>query len=349
MADVAGEPPDPAALWPLPGPWRLRPTGGGTNNRSWFAESPAGADVLRVYENAVTPARVRREHAILRRLQGTGLSFAVPAPLPTRAGGTVARLPRAGGEALAALFPHLPGEHPRPGDAAQARAAGAALGELDAALQHIALAPNEAAGALPTYGALDRIHPAVPDPARLPDELALGSDERDRLAAVFTFLAGAAPPLYAALPRQLIHSDFGRSNTLMAGGRVTGILDFEFASPDLRAMDCAVGLYQYAAAVWGTGAAWAVLDAFAAGYARRVRLADAELRALPTLIRLRLVVTLIHRAGRWRQGLASADDVRERAADALRGDAWLRAHGEELVARVARARESTESDGRAGA
>ncbi|HEX5501243.1 MAG TPA: phosphotransferase, partial [Thermomicrobiales bacterium] len=212
MADVAIEPPDPAALWPLPGPWRLRPTGGGTNNRSWFAESPAGACVLRVYENAVTPARVRREHAILQRLQGASLSFAVPAPLPTRAGGTVARLPRAGGEALAALFPLLPGAHPRPGDAAHRR---------------IALAPDEAAGALPTYGALDRIHPSVPDPARLQDELDLDRDERDRLAAVFTSLAGAAPPLYAALPRQLIHSDFGRSNTLMAGGRVTGILDFE--------------------------------------------------------------------------------------------------------------------------
>lgn len=345
MAGAATEPPDPTAFWPLPGPWRLRPTGGGTNNRSWFADTPAGAYVLRVYENAVAPARVRREHAILTRLQGAGLSFAVPAPLPTRAGNTIAHLPRGAGTALVALFPLLPGRHPRPGDAAAARAAGEALGELDVALRGIALAPDEAAGALPTYAALDRIHPAVPDPARLSEDLDFAADERGRLAAVFVALAGAAPALYAALPRQLIHSDFGRSNTLVDAGRVTGILDFEFASPDLRAIDFAVGLYQYAAAVWGTAVAWDVLDAFAAGYARRVRLSDAEIRALPTLIRLRLVVSLIHRAGRWQQGLATADDVRERVADALRVDAWLRAHGEELAARVTRTRESTRLGG----
>jgi len=43
--------------------------------------------------------------------------------------------------------------------------------------------------------------------------------------------------------QKVIHGDFTPSNTLHAGGRLTGIIDFEFAGPDARAMDVASGLY----------------------------------------------------------------------------------------------------------
>jgi hypothetical protein len=62
-----------------------------------------------------------------------------------------------------------------------------------------------------------------------------------------------------------------------------------------------------------------------------LRLSPAEVRALPALLRLRRVVGLIHRAGRWRQGLASDEEVRDNLRDTLTLDSWLRAEETRLV------------------
>src|SRR5207248_943182 len=143
-----------------------------------------------------------------------------------------------------------------------------------------------------------------------------------RLRRLIKEVAEAAPALYDTLPRQIIHSDFGTGNVLARGGRVTGVLDFEFAAPDLRAMDWAVGLLHSALMGVPPARLWENLDAYGRGYAGRLRLLPAEARALPALLRLRRVVSLIHRAGRWRQGVASAEEVRENLGDTLDLDGW---------------------------
>lgn len=293
-----------------------------------MVETPRGAYVLRHYQNTADTDRIAYEHALLTRLARLGLSFAVPVPIPTHSGETMVPVSTGAASAPAALFRFIAGRHPDAGSALQAHACAAALGELHQALGRINLRPP--AGALPLFGELYRVHPAVPDPPGMLEELPLQGEERAQVMAILHELLAQVPALYASLPRQTVHRDFDGTNVLMEGVRVTGILDFEFARPDLRAIDFAYALYAFTHPVWDTHPEVALVSAFAAGYRERVRLMPAEIEAVPDLMRLYRMVSLIHRAGRHRQGLAHREAVLSRAQALLRLDAWLRGRWPDL-------------------
>jgi homoserine kinase type II len=333
------EPPDLLRVWPTPEPSAIQPVAAGTNNRTWSVATASGAFVLRLTQNTGDPARIRYEHDLLARLDRAGLSFDVPAPLPTRAGETFVSVAGPDGPALATLTRHIPGRHPVPGDLAQIRACGAALGELDAALGRARVDAPPWAGPphLPVAG-LDRVHPLVPDPLAIPGSLPLSPSRRAALERVLAAVEAGAPALQAGLPGQVIHYDFGHSNVLLQEGRVRGVLDFELAGPGERATDLAAGLYYFVAEAWGTGQEWPRLGAFAAGHAAGLAgagadaLTPAERRAIPLLMRQYRAIALVHRAGRYRQGVAREADVASRAEWLLCLKAWLGRHQDDLVA-----------------
>jgi len=329
------DPQEALDAWPVPPSRTLRPTDAGLNNLSRLVDTPIGSYFLRVYQNTDDIARIRYEHALLLQLQHAGLSFAVPQPLATREGETFVVTADEGDNVVAALFPVIPGWHPEPGNVAQAEACGEALGELDGAL-----ACTKVDSRLPTlgkFGELYHVSPLVPDPLAMAEELRVPTGERHRLRAFFEDLLALIPDLYRRLPLQLIHSDLFRSNVLMRADRVTGLLDFEFASPDLRAMDLAVGLCAFGVVARETSDEWQLIEAFARGYRRRVALMREEIVALPTLLRLQEATALVHWVGRLHRGLTTEDDVARRAADMLGLDDWLRSHGEELIRHVGNA------------
>lgn len=331
-------PVDPAMVlraWNLPQDRVLEPVESGTNNLTWRVECPVGRYVLRVYRNVGNRDHILYEHDVLQRLQGEGLSFAVPNLLPDRTGETlVSAAGTDGGENFAALFAFIPGQHPRTGDRAEAGLAGAALGELDAALAGIH--PHASLPAHAMYGELDRIPGLAPNLQSVLDELQPPPDLHATLRHFAVLTEAAIPRIYDWLPRQIIHGDLGRDNVLLDGGRVTGILDFEFVAPDVRAMDLAIGMYFFginregdALDVW-----WRALESFCRGYAGHVQLTLDEIMALPNLMRLRNLVSVLHRAGRRRQGAATREDVLWRLQDAARMHLWLEQHEGELVARA---------------
>ena len=314
---------DPAPLlaaWPDVAGHELRPTGSGVNNHSWYV---GDRYVLRVYRNTADRARVDYEHRVLRALDAAGLSFRVPAPVPTREGDTLAA---AEGGALAALFLRLPGEPPDRTNPAHVRSCGAALGELHKTMRRLEVGPPPREG---TYGDLDRVHRLVPDPWRIGDALPLPAQERARLNDLLGGLREAVPALYRGLPFQLCHCDYGPGNTLQVGGRTSAVLDFEFAAPDVRAIDVACGWYWGVRNAWAPGGAMPIIRAFLEGYGP---LSEAEAWAMPTLGRLQRATALVHRLGRQRAGLDGMDTVIEHAQRLLDLDAWLDAHGDELVA-----------------
>jgi Ser/Thr protein kinase RdoA (MazF antagonist) len=319
--------------WSLPAPRTLRQAVRGTNNLSRFVDTPAGSYLLRLYQNTSDPDALRHEHALLGVLQHMGLSFAVPLPLETRTGGTLASV--AGG-GVACLFPVIPGTHPERGSATATSACGEALGELDVALERVAVDPSLQRPGV--YGDLYRVHPLVPNPLEMVRELPVPRADRLRLEPLFGELLALVPGLYKRLPRQTIHGDLSPGNVLMLGERVSGLLDFEFAGPDLRALDLAVGLWGFALPARGTGSGWRLVGAFARGYRRRVALERAEVEALPMLLRLRDATSLVHWAGRLRLGLTTGEDIARRARGVLELDGWLAEHGAELVRRVDAAR-----------
>lgn len=323
------EPRDALSAWPVPAPWTIRPTQGGTNNRSVFVDSPAGSFFLRLSQDAGAPARIRYEHVLLRRLHEAGLSFSVPQPLATSAGETFVVT----GDVVVSLFPVIAGAPPAAGDIAQAAVCGAALGELDAALAVIETDPPPG---LPHFSDLPRARPLVDEGPALLAGSPGGSALLPRLRNLFAELIALLPEMSVRLPWQVIHGDLFRANILLRGDRVSGILDFEFAAPGPRAMELAVAVRGFSSGDWGTESFWRVVAALAAGYRRRVALAAEEIDALPTLLLLREATSWVHWVGRCRQGLTTPDDIWERAQSLLRLDDRLRAHGEELIRRVAR-------------
>ena len=309
-------------------PVEISPLSGGTNNPVLLVRTGAGEFVWKGYATHADRAAILYEHRLLGWLAGRGLSFAVPAPVPARDGETLCRAP--GG--WQALFVHLPGSRPNSRDPAQIEVLGTAVGELDAAL---AAHPHTPRPGGVQYGDLDRIHRRVPDPYTV-TPTALGLPDappyagllgwwREALARVRAFADGP----YRALPRQVIHGDLAIGNFLVRGGRVTAILDFEFAGPDARALDLAAGL-KYTMRTWENPEPLVMAGAFCRGYARRAALSADEVEALPSLLRLRDATSSIWWLGRAlaagdaRPGLERINDMHDFAR-------WLAEHEHRLL------------------
>jgi len=328
--------------------WRIPPVGrterfhSGVNNQSWHVETAGESFVLRIYKNAGAHHYFHFEHALLSKLsQSSLLSFAVPAPLVTASGGdTVVDA----GDDFASLFPLIPGRHPKRGDIPATRLAGRALAELDSAMAVLNI--ESSTPQLTGYVDLRRIHPAIGDPSEPAELLGLEGDGRIHYERLVEASESVYPGLHATLPKQIIHSDYVPSNVLLQAGRVSGVLDFEFAAPDLRAMDFAVGLehfcmvYQFDDVTLHleyrteTEAILQLVGAFADGYFERNHLTSQEIVALPDVLLRKRVAGILHWAGRWRVGLATERDVRERLDATFRLTNWLEEHADTLVGRL---------------
>lgn len=310
--------------WRLPRPRRFRLAAGGYQNATLLVSCAAGEFVLRVYTNVDDPSHQRFEHELLRHLATAELPFAVPRPLPSEDGDTL----RVVGGRLAALFARIPGELAGPEDTSVRRTGAIALAELDDALARI----ERFDAAVPSFtGDLAAMHPLVDDLASAAADSGLDLLTADRLAVSLEEVRALSQPLYASLPQQVTHGDFGFGNLLIRDGRIVGFLDFEHSGRDVRAMDLAVGLFRWSP--YG-GDALERCDEFGRAYCGRLALDPTELAALPALLRLRAGVSFVHWLGRLRSGLTSPEEVRRRAARALVTRDWVDENGEVLVARA---------------
>lgn len=305
--------------WGLASPDRVETPERGTNNQVRLVNIGATRYVLRIHQNS-SPDMVEREHRLLTALAADpALDLAVPAPLPTPDGRT---LVGAGGE-LSSVSRYLPGERPTKADPGLVETA-SAIGRLTAALGRLpkAFAPIDWSGRR-----LDQIHPAVDDVddlvaalrRELPSEPGV-----DWLAEHVRASDEMAARLENRLPCQIIHGDQSLSNLLRSDGRITAVLDFEIAGWDLRVNELVVAVVQICDAATDPTGPEEVRDLHA-GFSRHVQLTDEELDAMPLLARRRALGTVVWRAGRWRRGQASLEDVRDRLRDGLRIESNLAA------------------------
>jgi homoserine kinase type II len=116
---------------------------------------------------------------------------------------------------------------------------------------------------------------------------------REEAAYLQAFAAGA----YRGLPRQLCHNDVTPNNVLAERGVVTAVLDFEYAIPIARALDFVTGL-RTSMPYWKNPEPWAEARAYCRGFARWVALTEAEIAAVPDLLRLRAAITVLWWIGR---------------------------------------------------
>ncbi|HET7700102.1 MAG TPA: phosphotransferase [Candidatus Limnocylindria bacterium] len=308
------------SAWPIT-PRAVRPAPDGRNNATYFVDSAEDRYVLRVYRNTADPSRVRDEHELLGRLAVAELPFATPLPVRTTGGDTLAVLETPRGPCLAALFFRIPGE-PADLSVASARLGGWALARVDTALGRLDLPVRSPA-------ALRDVHSLVPDPDAALAELGLGPGA-DVAAAVLGRVEDAHDALSRSLPSQIVHGDFAFPNLLVDQGRVSGLVDFEFAGPDFRAADLAAALYVITVRAHERER-WRTLEAFAAGYRRSTPLDPLEVAALPELMLRRAAIGLVHWLGRWRAGIADRSEPVARVERTTRFAAWI----DENAARVA--------------
>jgi len=310
--------------WPIT-PTSLRRTEHGLNNESYFVDAAEGQFVARVYRNTVEPSRVRDEHDLLARISLHELPFQVPMPTKTAEGDTLAVLETPDGPRLAALFSRIPGE-PASLDVGNARVAGRALAQLDRAMGQLDLPVRSPA-------TIRDVHPLVPDPFEAIDDLDLGSGA-GRVRGQLEYVDATHDAIAGSLPRQIVHGDFAFINVLVKDGKVTGMLDFEFAGPDLRAADLACAMYLTTVRA-ADAERWPALEALAAGYRRSLPLDPLEVAAIPDLMRRRSAFGLIHWIGRYRQGIAPKQEPLDRVGRAAMLGDWLDVNAARVAAIVA--------------
>jgi homoserine kinase type II len=307
--------------WDVPRPRQLLRSAFGLSNESYFVTSAAGEHVLRVYVSKSLPA-IRFEHEILGRLIEADLPFRTPQPLPTVRGDSAAL--DVDSARHAALFRRIPGETLDDADLDAVPRAAAAFAQLDMALAAIERTDLPA----PVFaGDLRAMHPAITELGQV-EEL-IGKQARDMVERA----AERAGPIYASLPTQLIHGDFGFGNVLVAGGRIRGVVDFEYSGRNVRAMELAAGLSS-AIARPARETLWRPL---LRGYLGTLPLDPIELAALPALAVLHWAVIVVWWAGQSLEGHLFPDGLASLADRALSVERWMDARGAELVAEALRA------------
>ncbi|MFC5467524.1 phosphotransferase [Cohnella suwonensis] len=316
--------------------WTIEEGASGWNNTTRYVKADGKRWVLRVYETHKDPSKVRFEHELLLALNGLELPFRVPQPILATNGQSYVLL-EDGTDRLACLFPYIEGERPQENDPGIAYRLGKASGRLSVALRGLTVTTPSS---YPPYYEMDSAHPqagaskveafcvSAPEPfERLREPLSRIGDElrrfRERL------------PELRSLPHQLIHGDINCSNALAGGknGReIAAILDFEFGTWDLRAMEFAVLVAGYMnEEESGTEAAaiGSCVEPLLKGAGEEIKLERAEASAIPLLVKLRMLDVFLHFLGRYWDGVDGADVLEEQITSVGKGlKSLARADGE---------------------
>lgn len=325
MNDDGLTPEDVSRLWPVTTPVRLRQIAIGTNNRSFIVDSDDRTYYLKRYDNVPNSERSAFEHRLTAAIAALRPSFAVPETILSRTGETNVR---EDGRSYA-LSTFIPGAVARTGDRDDASASGRALAELHVVLAHVSPIPGHDDPR--DLGDLGAVHPLVPDPKAAIRDV-LGDDELiEKVNAILSSVQLRCEDLTSGWPLTVIHGDFYPSNVLMRSHRVTGIVDFEFAAAGYRAMDVAIGVYAFA---FGHPDMGTLIERFTSGYLDRIALRREEIEAIPAMILLREVTSLIHWTGRFRQELTDRKDIEERARRLVDLARFMDGNGTELITQL---------------
>ena len=309
--------------WRLPRPRTVATAVQGYQNTTLFVSCASGDYVLKMYSNVAELGHRRFEHELLARLALVELPFAVPRPVPDAEGDTLRSLDGR----PAALFTRIEGEAVPKDGGAYVIPAAAALARLDTVMAEL----DQFGHRPPRFeGDLGRVHPLVDDIDGAVEDSGLDASQTTLLHRALDHASELSAPMYASLPRQVTHGDFAFGNTLVKDGVVTGLVDFEHAGIDVRAMDLAAALYRFPAHEDSLGEC----ERFGRAYCAVLLLDVTEIAALPALLLVRSGVFVAHWVGRYRAGLATIDEVRPRAARALFTAGWVEEHGAELVRRA---------------
>lgn len=300
------------------------------SNSVYFLEGQTEKFVLKIYGDTVNTEQIQYELSLLTYLSRANLSFAIAAPIPTDSGETLVEIDLDDENLKIVLFPQLFGQSFQQHSLPLTFSVGQTLGQL-----HLSLKGFDREGKqtkLAAWGDLSRLHPLVPDPLKVPQFLNLSDTQQNRLLQTLTEVSEANIPLYQTLPIQTIHADYLPPNLLYVDdftenkstSRVVGILDFEFATRDLRLMDYLCGLEHFAQFPWQDKSHWEAVKAFHRGYKQYVSLINLEVEAIATVWRLQWVSSIIYWTGWFREGKVTHQSIANGVSKMLLLEDWLK-------------------------
>lgn len=294
-----------ADLYDFPLPLRIEREESGMNNTTRMLYADEERYVLRIYDNHRDRRIVGTEHAILTRLQREGLSIGVPRPVANRGGETITE--GADGK-LAAVFGYLRGVRPSIANPRHIEGMGQAAGELANALAKIPL-DGAVRPAYEPYYSFQATHAAM-DARRIAALIAAipqAEDYSHKATVLLKYVERLTTLIdrIQSLPHQWIHGDIGFTNALAEEDAIVGLLDFEFCTVDVRAMELAVVLADFPDV--DESLAFVRVRLFCRGFGSRRDLTATEIGLLPDLMQLRMIDVWLHFAGRLAEGLDSRE------------------------------------------
>jgi len=306
-------------------PYYIEHRESGMNNTTRMISSGNKRFVLRIYNNHKDIDIVKLEHEVLDALNKQELTFRVPIPVHNKKGDTISV---AADGTLSSLFHYIAGDRPTASNPAHVYALGAAAAKLSSALSDIN--PNGLPQYTPyymlehTYATMDE--EAFFAMAEQSDGLAVRKssfialhEERLRLKAECSQLE--------QLPQQWIHGDLVFNNTVSQGDDIIGVLDFEFTTIDVRAMELAVIIVDIIKP--NNLNLRANAKQLLQGYQDTNPLTDDELKMLPLLMKLRLLDVALHFAIRLRDNLDNEEILCNIIDQSTFGCRWINEHWED--------------------
>ncbi len=326
-----------ARVWDL-GRWEdWRRTPKGSTNTSYFVTTDRDRFVVRVSNPRKTEAGMDQEVALLEHLRARG--YPAPAVVPTRTGEPWALVDGA----LCLVTKRIPGAFGDLADPWHLAESARALARFHREGRDLPEGARPALGS--EMGLLAGGHGLVQRAGELVAKLT-GVESRDRFARAWEVIEprfAAAGPLLSAdgeLPRMVTHGSLGVSAVLFEGTRLTGVLDYERAAHEVRALDVAYTLRALTRRPKEDTGAFDLprLRTFMVAYQNEEPLAPGEAERLAQVMRAQRLLKVAGKAGNL---VAKHTVVAQEEKDALKlietlelevpRLAWLEDHAAELL------------------
>ncbi|UPK46155.1 phosphotransferase [Paenibacillus pabuli] len=290
--------------------WKAERGRGGMNNSTFIVEINQECYVLRQYETHNDPMKIAFEHKVLSALSRSEFELDVPAPvnLPDNKDATFLAVQDqlTGHTKIVTLFHYREGHNPVWNTADQLIGLGRAAGMLSSVMACLSISLT------PVYPPYYQIQEAYPlcSPDILLQLCTSPPDTLMECAADLQKLKVVLPDLFDTLrgmeflPHQLVHGDLNASNVLAdSQDTICAILDFEFATWDLRVMELAVPMSDLLTMDKEQAWMWEALEGLIQGFREQVSLEPEELNVIPALILLRSLDVVMHFISRLFEGI----------------------------------------------
>ncbi|MFX3635196.1 MAG: phosphotransferase [Candidatus Pristimantibacillus sp.] len=305
--------------YPLDSEWSIEPGESGMNNTTRMIKAGDQRYVLRVYNNHKDKQIVDLEHEVLKALYERNPVFRTPVPVVNRNESTVTTDQDGN---LAALYHFIPGVRPIIGNEAHIQSLGIAAARLTEVLSAITISNKPMYQPYyllkETYASLDE--QAIREIAATDDTLARSMAKLDSLLSLRDKLS-TEMNVIRNLPHQWIHGDLNFSNSVAVADEIIGILDFEFCTRDVRAMELAVVIVDLITE--NERLALDRIQLVCQGYGSILKLTESESDSLPILMKLRMLDITLHFATRLLENLDDSTVLARMIDQAFQAIEWI--------------------------